>query len=812
MKKTFRIIMTMLSVLLITAQFVSPVYALNNTANNLEAAGFIPAERNTYDAIYTQIRVPGYDYPVLAFQSGESETSFRLYGTIGKKTGYFPAEVSVADAGTENERYIISIPDPTPAKNDRNHLARLSTAPYETLPDGFTAIGRTGCTVKMTNIYGIDETYIYGTYGNPEDPEATYGWYKSRNTSSVPGMLMISLADAPLRNKPDDVRKCPLPKELKNGFSQTVSITCTNGFRTEVATFYPEIDYDAVQAEIRQQQDTKTGVYTEYTTEEIPYDTKVKENKDRYAAEGDIILQEGVPGEQQVTWKVTYENGQETSRKKSGTKTVRKPVTQILERGTRKQDEAYVFSNNVSVYAGADSSTITEGSAIVGNGIIKVTGTAPKGGYKCSLAIVNEAGETVANSSADFPSSVRYQNAPAGTYTVYASATSAEDGSVIRSSFRVTVSKASGISDNTPDPVPQPVITSETVTESEEIAFSTEYINDDTVYEDEPESVVRAGMPGKKVITWNVTYTDGKETSREKVSETVSVEPLSKQIRRGTRKHITETRTETAMESIPIETEYIDDPNRFTDDPQEVLRAGSAGQLTVTYNVTYYDGVEVSRNKTGESVTAQMITRQISRGTKTHSVTYGETTVTESIPFTTVREPWDTLEVGEEVSAREGVNGEKQITYRITYTDGQETGREALFETVTKEPVNAYIAYGTFEPTYTYEYVSVGLPGAHGQNTLSGAASSHAMAMAQSHKVYHSGSGYTESVGGWDSAGAVGSGLMSHVPGLAACEFYGVACVKCTKTCADGTTKSTYYGVAYGGGGILLDENGEIWY
>ena len=813
MKNLSRILLIAFSIMLIVIHAVSPAAALNNTTDNLEAAGFTPQERNSYDSIYTLLRIPGYDYPVLAFQSGESETTFRLYGTIEKKTGYYPAEVAIADVGTENERYIISISDPEPVKNDKKLLAKLSSASYETLPEGFTAIGKTGCVVKMTNIFGTDETYIYGTYGNPENPDAIYGWYKSKNTSSVPGSLMISLSDASLRIKPDDVRKFSLPRELKNGFSQKVTIWCSNGFQAEVTTFYPEIDYEALQAEVRHQQETKSGVFTEYTTESIPFDTKVKENRDRYAAEGDIVLQEGVPGEEQITWKVTYSDGQETARKKAGSKTVRKPVTRIVERGTRKQEEAYIFSDNVKVYAGADSSSVTEGSPITANGVIKVSGSAPKGGYSCKLSIVNEAGETVASSSRDFPASVSYANAPAGTYTVHASATSTDDGSVVNSTFRIVVSKASGSSEEKePDPVPQPVVTTETVTETEEIAFDTEYINDDTIFEDTPESVIRAGVPGKKVIAWSITFTDGKETAREKVSETVSVEPLSKQIRRGTRKHVTETRTETATESIPVETEYISDSTRFTDDPEVVLRSGSAGQLTVTYHVTYYDGKETSRNRISEDVTTAMVTRQISRGTKTHSVTYEEVTVMESIPFTTIREPWDTLEVGEEVATGEGTNGEKQITYRITLTDGQETAREAVSEKVTRQPVNAYIAYGTFEPTYTYEYVSVGLPGAHGQNTLSGAAASHAMAMAQSHSVYHAGSGYTESVGGWSSAGAVGGGLMSHVPSLAACEFYGVGCVKCTKTCADGTTKDTYYGVAYGGGGILLDENGEIWY
>ena len=127
MKNLSRILLIAFSIMLIVIHAVSPAAALNNTTDNLEAAGFTPQERNSYDSIYTLLRIPGYDYPVLAFQSGESETTFRLYGTIEKKTGYYPAEVAIADVGTENERYIISISDPEPVKNDKKLLAKLST-------------------------------------------------------------------------------------------------------------------------------------------------------------------------------------------------------------------------------------------------------------------------------------------------------------------------------------------------------------------------------------------------------------------------------------------------------------------------------------------------------------------------------------------------------------------------------------------------------------------------------------------------------------------------------------------------------------
>ena len=463
------------------------------------------------------------------------------------------------------------------------------------------------------------------------------------------------------------------------------------------------------------------------------------------------------------------------------------------------------FSDHARITISADRGILPEKAAITAKASIAFSGAPPEGAYSCRLSIINSRDEVVASSTEQFPSSVTFPDAPAGTYTVRASAI--QNGSEARTS--TTVKVASGISAKT---IPDPVSITETVTETVPLDFDTEYTDDDTLFADEPEQVTREGVQGKKVITWLVTLQGGEEKSREKLSETVSVEPLNRIIRRGTRQHTTETRTETTTDPIPTETETIDDPSRFTDDPQEVIREGSTGEKPMTWNVTYRDGIEVSRSLISESITRAMETRQISRGTRSHTITYGEISITEPIPYNTVREAWNTLEVGEEITTGAGSDGEKQVIYRITYTDGQETARQAVSETVIRQPADECIAYGTFEPSYSYEYVSIGLPGAHGQNSLSGEASAHAMAIAKSHKVFHAGSGYTESVGGWDSAGAVGSGLMGHVPGLAACEVYGVGCVRCTKTLPDGSTRETYYGAAFGGGGILLDENGEIWY
>ena len=189
--------------------------ALNNTHDNLESAGFTPVEKNGYMNYYTLLNIPGYDYPVLAFESADG-TQFRIHGKIGRKEGYYPVRVEVADQGTEAERYVMTVADVEPAKNDKKLLAKLTAVPYTGIPEGCIALDKKGTAVKLQNIFGQNETYVYGTYGDPADPEAVFGWYKSENAKAIAGGLRYDLEDAKLRMKPSDVKKRALPKEMKN--------------------------------------------------------------------------------------------------------------------------------------------------------------------------------------------------------------------------------------------------------------------------------------------------------------------------------------------------------------------------------------------------------------------------------------------------------------------------------------------------------------------------------------------------------------------------------------------------------------------
>ncbi len=70
---------------------------------------------------------------------------------------------------------------------------------------------------------------------------------------------------------------------------------------------------------------------------------------------------------------------------------------------------------------------------------------------------------------------------------------------------------------------------------------------------------------------------------------------------------------------------------------------------------------------------------------------------TEEIGYETAYEDDSSLPKGEERVSRDGENGQKEVSYQVTYVDGAEESREATGETVTKEPVNKVVRVGTKE-------------------------------------------------------------------------------------------------------------------
>lgn len=69
----------------------------------------------------------------------------------------------------------------------------------------------------------------------------------------------------------------------------------------------------------------------------------------------------------------------------------------------------------------------------------------------------------------------------------------------------------------------------------------------------------------------------------------------------------------------------------------------------------------------------------------------------EPITFETTTKSDSTLAKGQTKTKQEGKNGSKELKYKITITNGQETNRELISETIVVEPVNKIVLIGTKE-------------------------------------------------------------------------------------------------------------------
>ena len=239
-----------------------------------------------------------------------------------------------------------------------------------------------------------------------------------------------------------------------------------------------------------------------------------------------------------------------------------------------------------------------------------------------------------------------------------------------------------------------PTETTKEVTETEEIPFtSREEKNADL-----PEgtrNVKTPGQKGEKTIVYTVTYVDGKETKREKKSETVTKQPVEEVVEVGTKKAAVVTTQElTVTEPIPYGEQTVTNPD-LPEGTRNVKTPGENGEKTVVYTITLTDGVETKREKKSETVTKQPVDKVIEVGTKKAAViTTKEVTETEEIPFTKREEENPALPEGTRNVKTPGEKGEKTIVYTVTYTDGVETKREKKSESVTKQPVEEVVEVG----------------------------------------------------------------------------------------------------------------------
>ena len=66
----------------------------------------------------------------------------------------------------------------------------------------------------------------------------------------------------------------------------------------------------------------------------------------------------------------------------------------------------------------------------------------------------------------------------------------------------------------------------------------------------------------------------------------------------------------------------------------------------------------------------------------------------EPIPFPTIRRSSSELRYGSSKTVRAGINGEKQVKYRVFSINGKEVSREAVSSKIVKKPVEEVVAVG----------------------------------------------------------------------------------------------------------------------
>lgn len=93
------------------------------------------------------------------------------------------------------------------------------------------------------------------------------------------------------------------------------------------------------------------------------------------------------------------------------------------------------------------------------------------------------------------------------------------------------------------------------------------------------------------------------------------------------------------------------------------------------------------------------VTESVTEGMKivVNRVTFDTVVETEETEYETIYEDDSSMAKGQEEVSVKGENGEKEVTYKVTYVDGVEESREVVSETVTKEPINKVVKVGTKE-------------------------------------------------------------------------------------------------------------------
>ncbi|SYZ77900.1 G5 domain-containing protein [Trichococcus shcherbakoviae] len=210
----------------------------------------------------------------------------------------------------------------------------------------------------------------------------------------------------------------------------------------------------------------------------------------------------------------------------------------------------------------------------------------------------------------------------------------------------------------------------------------------------------QVGQDGIVVKTYTQKTTDGVIGEKIQVGNAVETESVNQIVRVGTK----EVKQEARETAISFGTVYQNDESAYTDS-SVVTTEGQNGIKVTTYDVTYVKGQKVSETAVAEEVTVAPVNKVITVGTKAIETT-GTVTETEEVAFETITKYDTNMAAGTEVVETEGQTGTKEISYTVTYNNGEEVSRTVASEVVTKAPVNKVVVVGAQTIEVKQEVVS----------------------------------------------------------------------------------------------------------
>ena len=390
---------------------------------------------------------------------------------------------------------------------------------------------------------------------------------------------------------------------------------------------------------------------------------------------------QGVNGEKEVVYTITYTDGKETGRVKKSETVIKPAVDEVIEEGTG----AVITTKEETKTEEVEFQVKEVPNPALPEGVRNVTTPGKKG--------VRTIVETV-------------------TYT-----DGKETGRVVKSNEITTPAVDEVVEVGTKK---APVVTTKEETKTEEVEFQVKEVPNPAL----PEGVRNVTTPGKKgvrTIVETVTYTDGKETGRVVKSNEITTPAVDEVVEVGTKKGVVTTTEEV------VEKEVIKHGSSTVQNPalpkgtRNVKVQGVDGEKEVTYTVTKADGQEVSKVKKSETVTKPAVDEVIEEGTGP-VITTKEETKTEEVDFQVKEVPNPALPEGVRNVTTSGKKGVRTIVYTVTYADGVETGRVEKSNTITTPAVDEVVEVGTKKataPVVTTENVTETQVIYHGTITLS---------------------------------------------------------------------------------------------